>query len=152
MAHLCYCSRRGPQITHSIKSLNRVRVKDRAGTIDYMYTISSAGNLCAGLLWWHIWAILRWLCWQTSDWLTLGSPAEVAGVEPERAVLHVAATAAHRVDALAAELGVGGGATHLELPLFPELRTLSARFTALVPRVPGNTWRRFPGTAKVKRF
>lgn len=71
--------------------------------------------------------------------LTLGTPAEVAGVEPERAVLHVAAAAAHRVDALAAQLGVCGRAAHLELPLLPVLGPPSTRFAALVPRVPGDT-------------
>lgn len=72
--------------------------------------------------------------------LTLSAPAEVAGVEPERAVLHVAAAATHGVHALVAELGVGRGPAHLELPLLPELGAPSARFTALVPRVPRDTW------------
>ena len=71
--------------------------------------------------------------------LTLGTPAEVAGVEPESAVLHVAAAAAHRVDALAAQLGVCGRAAHLELPLLTVLGAPSARFAALVPRVPRDT-------------
>lgn len=72
--------------------------------------------------------------------LTLRSPAEVAAVEPERAVLHVAAAAAHRVDALVAELGVGRGAPHLELPLLPVLGAASAGLAALVPRVPRDTY------------
>lgn len=71
--------------------------------------------------------------------LTLGTPAEVAGVQPERAVLHVAAAAAHGVDALVAQLGVGRRAPHLELPLLPVLGAPSARFAAFVPRVPRDT-------------
>lgn len=70
---------------------------------------------------------------QSSTRLTLGTPAEVAGVQAERAVLHVAAAAAHRVDALVAQLGVSRRAPHLELPLLPVLGALSAGFTALVP-------------------
>jgi len=77
---------------------------------------------------------------QHVSFLTLGTPAEVAGVEPERAVLHVSAAAAHRVDALVAQLGVGRRAPHLELPLLPVLAAPSARFAALVPRVPRDTW------------
>lgn len=71
--------------------------------------------------------------------LTLGTPAEVTGVQPERAVLHVAAAAAHGVDALVAQLGVGRRAPHLELPLLPVLGAPSARFAAFVPRVPRDT-------------
>lgn len=71
--------------------------------------------------------------------LTLGTPAEVARVESERAVLHVAAPAPHRVHTLVTKLGHRRRAPHLELPLLPVLGALTARFTTLVTRIPRDT-------------
>lgn len=70
---------------------------------------------------------------------TLGAPAEVARVEPQRAVLHVATAAAHGVHTFVAKLRHRRRTPHLELPLLPVLGALSARLTALVPRVPRDT-------------
>lgn len=72
--------------------------------------------------------------------LTLSSPAEVAGFEPKRAVLHVATPAPYRVYACVAQFGHRGGTSHLELPLLPVLGPLPAGLAALVPRVPRYTW------------
>ena len=50
---------------------------------------------------------------------SLASPGEVAGVKPEGAVLLIAAPDPHGVDPLGRQLGHGGGAGQLELPLLP---------------------------------
>lgn len=71
--------------------------------------------------------------------LTLCTPAEVARIEPECAVLDVPTAAAHRMDALVAKLSVRRRASHLKFPLLPELRALATRLTALVPRISRDT-------------
>jgi len=49
--------------------------------------------------------------------LTLGWPGEIARVETESTVLHVASTHANGVDASSADLGHTWRASELELPL-----------------------------------
>jgi len=69
----------------------------------------------------------------------LGTPGEVAGVETEGAELEVATAAADGVDATLADLGHGGGAAHLELPLLAVLLAATAGLAAFVPSLTSDT-------------
>lgn len=63
----------------------------------------------------------------------LRAPGEVARVEAEGTVLGVTTAGADGVDALHAELGVGGLAAEFELALLAVVRALGAGCGALVP-------------------
>lgn len=65
----------------------------------------------------------------------LRTPGDVASVDADAAELHVAAAAAHRVDALRTDLGHGHLPTHLMLALLVMVRLLAARQPPLVLRV-----------------
>ena len=65
----------------------------------------------------------------------LRPPREVPRVQPDAAELHVAAAAAHRVDALRANLGHRHLAAHLMLALLVVVRLLAARQPPLVLRI-----------------
>ena len=60
------------------------------------------------------------------------SPSKVARVETEGTVFGVTTTGAHGVDTLRTELGVGGLATELELPLLAVVGALGSGCGALV--------------------
>ena len=65
----------------------------------------------------------------------LRGPGKVASVEPEGAVLLVAPPHPQGVDPLGRQLGHGGGAGQLELPLLPDGGPLASGSPALMPMV-----------------
>jgi len=68
-----------------------------------------------------------------------GAPREVAGFEAHGAELDVATANAYLVNALGAQLRVGGLATQLELSLLAELSALGTSRVALVTGISANT-------------
>merc|ERR1719282_1740692 len=83
----------------------------------------------------------------------LGSPREVAAVQPQRPVLHVAAAAANGADALGAQLAVRPRAAHLVLALLLVDVPAAARLAVLVARVAGDSHGRdgWGGAARPRR-
>ena len=69
----------------------------------------------------------------------LAGPGEVTGLETEGTVLETSSTDTDTVNALRAELGVGGLTAELEFSLLAIAGTLSTRGRALVPGGAGNT-------------
>jgi hypothetical protein len=69
----------------------------------------------------------------------LASPREIARIEPESAVLGVAAPDAYRVYPLRAKLGVGGLTAKLELTLLAVVRALGSCRGALMAGCTGDT-------------
>ena len=69
------------------------------------------------------------------------SPGEVAGLQAKRAELGVSSTDTDRVNALGAELGVGGLTTELELSLLAVVGALGTRGRTFVPGGTGDTYK-----------
>jgi hypothetical protein len=72
----------------------------------------------------------------------LGAPGKVTALKTESTELDVSTADTDAVDALCAELGVGGLATELELSFFAVVGALGTGFRALVPGGPRDTWRK----------
>lgn len=70
----------------------------------------------------------------------LRAPREIASFETQTTHLQVSTADANGAHKLRAELGHGGLATELILPLLAEVRVLTTRQAALMARVPGNTY------------
>lgn len=70
----------------------------------------------------------------------LATPREGAGLKAHGALLDVATAAANSVDALGAQLGVGGLATQLELALFAVEGALGTGGRTLVAGITANTY------------
>jgi len=66
---------------------------------------------------------------------SLATPGEISLVEPESSELLTSTSDPDGMDALGAQLGHGGGASHLELPLFPDWASLASGGTSLMPMV-----------------
>ena len=63
----------------------------------------------------------------------LAAPGEVAGVEPQGAVLLVSSPDTEGVDPLGGQLGHGGGSGQLELPLLTDRSPLASGGATLMP-------------------
>jgi len=71
----------------------------------------------------------------------LAGPGEVAGLQTEGTVLEVSSTDTNSVNALGADLGVGGLTAELELALLAVVGALSTRGRTFVPGGTGDTYR-----------